>query len=77
MVCVFSCGHESRRVVSSVVALSREEIIPSRLGRSCDFTHIVPVSHSSWKDSVYGWLAKFNFKTVHLFVCFYLFFFFF
>ena len=50
--------------MSSVVAMSREEMIPSRLGRSCEFTHIVPASHSSWKDSVYGWLAKLNFKTV-------------
>ena len=54
--------------MSLVVAMSREVMIPSRLGRSCEFTHIVPASHSSWKDSLYGWLAKLNFKTV--FVCF-------
>ena len=59
--------------MSSVVAMSREEMIPSRLGRSCEFTHIVPASHSFWKDSVYGWLAKLNFKTVFLFDFFFFF----
>ena len=56
----FSCGHQSRRDAT----LSS----PSRLDRSCEFTHIVPVSHSCWKDSVYGWLAKRKFKTGFVFV---------